>query len=472
MRKTKIIATIGPASNNKQTIMEMAKAGMNVARINMSHGSHEVHQQNINIVKEVRKELNKAIAIMIDTKGPEIRLKEFENGSVVVEDSSEFVIKHDSVLGNSKMANVTCEDFYLKVKIGDVILFCDGLVKMIVKNIENKDIVCTVLIGGNLSTSKSLNVPNVYLNLPYMSEKDMLDVKFAIENDVDYIAASFVSTKEDVVVLQKFLQANNANNIKIIAKIENSTGIENVDEILEIVDGMMIARGDLGVEIPYERLPKIQKEIIKKCISKGKRVITATEMLESMILNPRPTRAETSDVANAVYDGSSAIMLSGETAVGKYPVKAVATMSDIAEFTEAGIHYKKRFLMQDFSIETIADAISNTAVKASLDLKCSAIFVVTDSGSSAKMISRFKPICPIIAVTTNIKTYYQLAMCWGIIPFFAKEQKTIDELFADTVNINNNDFDFIHLGDNIVYVASTVVGKTGHTNILKIEQVK
>lgn len=472
MRKTKIIATIGPVSSTKPVIMEMVKAGMDVGRINMSHGSYAVHKKNIDFIKEIRAELKRSIAIMIDTKGPEVRVKEFENGGTEIIDGSIFVIKHENVIGNSTMVSVTCSDFYLRVKQGDILLFCDGLIKMVVEHIENQEIFCRVLIGGSISNNKSLNVPNVRLNLPYMSEKDKEDVLFAIENDVDYIAASFVSCKEDVIILQNFLNENKANNIKIIAKIENSSGIENIDDILNFVDGVMVARGDLGVEIPYERLPQIQKEIIKKSISSGKRVITATEMLESMINNARPTRAETSDVGNAVYDGTTAVMLSGETAVGKYPVQAICNMARIAEYTESCIHYKKRFLMQDFSIFNIADSVSNTAVKASLDLNCSAIFVVTDSGASAKMISRFKPMCPIIAVTTNIKTFYHLSLSWGIIPYFVEEQVTVDEIFNGNVTIDKKNFDFIKSGDCVVYVASTFVGKTGHTNLLKIEEVK
>lgn len=472
MRKTKIIATIGPASSSKSIIMEMVKAGMDVARINMSHGNYKEHKERIDIVKEVRAELGRPIAIMIDTRGPEVRLKTFKDGEVEVKDGDVFVIKFDDVVGTNQMANVTCKDLYLRIKQADVLLFCDGLVQMIVEKIENQDIFCRVIVGGKLANSKSINVPNVHLNLPYMSEKDKEDVLFAISNDVEFIAASFMSNKDDALDMQRFLTENGGSFIRVIAKIENSAGIQNVDDILTAVDGVMVARGDLGVEIPYERLPPIQKEIIKKCIAKSKRVITATEMLESMINNPRPTRAETSDVGNAVYDGTTAIMLSGETAVGKYPVQAIHNMSRIAEYTESCIHYKKRFQMQECEVNTVPDAISNTAVKSSLDLDCSAIFVLTDSGSSAKMISRFKPICPIVAVTSNLKTYYSLAISWGVIPFFMKEQVAIDELFSNTLDVRINKFDFIHSGDKIIYVASTFFDKKGYTNLLKIVEVQ
>lgn len=471
MRKTKIVATIGPASDDKRTIMEMAKAGMNVARLNMSHGTHQQQKRRIDIIKQVREELGEPIGIMMDTRGPEIRLKKFENDSVEVADGSIFIIKNDDIIGNDKMASVTCDDFYLRIKIGDVVLLCDGLIKMVVEDIKNKDVYLRVVIGGTLSNSKSINVPGVMLNLPYLSEADKSDILFGIENGIDFIAASFVSTKEDVMVLKRFLALNNAIDIDIVAKIESMKGVENLDAILTVTDGIMVARGDLGVEIDYARLPQLQKEIIKKSRESGKRVITATEMLESMIKNPRPTRAETSDVANAVYDGTSAIMLSGETAAGKYPVQAIKTMATIAEQTESCIHYKKRFINQDFKINNIADSISNTAVKASMDLNCSAILVVTDSGASARMISRFRPICPIIAITAHERTYYKLALSWGVMPICGTEQKTMEELFTHATDISKY-YSFINSGDTVVTVASTFVGKSGHTNILKIEQVK
>lgn len=471
MRKTKIVATLGPASETKKVVLEMAKAGMNVARINMSHGTYEEHVRRIQVVKEVREELDEPIAIMIDTRGPEIRLKTFENDYAVVKDGETFVIKHDEVVGNSQMANVTCSDLYLRIKVGDVLLMCDGLVKMIVDNIENKDIYLKVLVGGVLSNSKSINVPNVYLDLPYLSDADKKDILFGIENDVDTIAASFVSTKEDLLSLRKFLFKNNGNNIDIVAKIESAKSVENLDSILEATDGVMVARGDLGVEIPYEKLPYMQKVIIKKSREAGKRVITATEMLESMVNNPRPTRAETSDVANAVYDGTSAIMLSAESAIGKYPVLAIKTMSNIATETEATINYKNRFHSQDFEIETIPDSISNTAVKASLDLDCSLIWVVTDTGTSARLISRFRPICPIMAITTNKKTYHQLALSWGVIPQYASTQQTIDGLFKHSTDIQKI-CTFVKNKDKIITVSSTILDKTGYTNILKIEEIR
>lgn len=470
MRKTKIIATLGPASDNKRAILEMAKAGMNVARINMSHGDHQQHKRRIDLVKEVREELGLPIGIMMDTRGPEVRLKRFKDSSVEVKDGQKFTIVHEDILGDCNQASVTCADLYTRLNVGNTVLLCDGLVKMVVEEIKGKDVVLKVLVGGTLSNSKSINVPGVDLNLPYLSDSDKSDILFGIENDVDFIAASFVSTKDDILVLKRFLAQHNATEIDIVAKIESLKGVENLAQIIPLTDGIMVARGDLGVEVPYERLPQLQKEIIKRSRDCGKRVITATEMLESMIKNPRPTRAETSDVANAVYDGTSAIMLSGETAAGSYPVEAVRTMARIAEQTESCIHYKKRFINQEFVIETIADSISNTAVKASMDLSCSAILVVTDSGASARMISRFRPICPIIAITTRQKSYYKLALSWGVVPVFGAEQKTVDQLFNHANDISKY-YSFVSSGDTVVTVASTYVGQSGRTNMMKIEKI-
>lgn len=470
MRKTKIVATLGPATNNKKIILALAHAGMNVARINMSHGDHQIQKERIDLVKTVREEVGEPIGLLLDTRGPEIRLKKFENNSVVVEDGGSFVLTNKEILGTTEIACITCDDFYARIKKGDAVLMCDGLVKMIVRDIIDQDIHLNVITGGTLSNSKSINVPGVQLNLPYLSEQDKKDLLFGIENDVDFIAASFVSAKEDILILKKFLLSNGGSNIDVIAKIESQQGVDNIDEILSVCEGIMVARGDLGVEVPFERLPQMQKELIKKARMRGKLVITATEMLESMITNPRPTRAETSDVANAVYDGTSAIMLSGETAMGKYPVESVRIMARIAEQTESGIHYKKRFLSSDFVIENIADSISNSAVKASYDLDCNAILVATESGKSARMISRFRPICPIIAITTVLKSYYKLGLSWGVLALYGKEQASVDELFQHATDISKY-YNFVHKNDMVITVASTQVGKSGSTNILKIEKV-
>lgn len=471
MRKTKIVATLGPKSDDKKTIMEMAKAGMNVARINMSHGTQDIHKRRIDLVKEVRDELNEPIAILLDTRGPEVRLKRFKDSSVTVQDGHDFIITAEDILGDETRASVTCEDFYTRINVGDVVLMCDGLVKMIVTAIKDKDIILKVLTGGTLSNSKSINVPGVSLNLPYLSEADKADLIFGIENDVDFVAASFVSTKEDVLVLKRFLAQHNAIDIDIIAKIESQQGVDNIDSILSVCDGIMVARGDLGVEVAFEKLPHLQKTLIKKARESGKRVITATEMLESMINNQRPTRAETSDVANAVYDGTSAVMLSGETAAGKYPVEAIRTMAMICTATETNIHYKKRFHMSDFQIENIADAISSNAVKASFDLKCSAILVATESGTSARMISRFRPCSTVIGITTHAKSYHKMALSWGVVPVYGSEQKNVDELFKHSTDISKY-YNLVNRGETVVCVASTDIGKRGNTNLMKIEVVK
>lgn len=471
MRKTKIIATLGPACGDKKTILAMAKAGMNVARVNMSHGTHEIQAERIQLVKAVRDEIGEPIAILLDTRGPEIRLKKFENGFVTVEDGAAFILCAGDFIGNSERACVTCDDFYTRVKVGDVVLMCDGLVKMQITNIVNSEVLLKVIHGGILSNSKSINVPGVPLNLPYLSEADKKDLLFGLENEVDFVAASFVSCKDDVLILKRFLAAHGSTDINIIAKIESQEGIKNLDEILSVSEGIMVARGDLGVEVPFEKLPPMQKDMIKKARERGKVVITATEMLESMINNSRPTRAETSDVANAVYDGSSAIMLSGETAAGKYPVESIRIMALIAQHTESCIHYKKRFQNSGFVIENIADAISSSAVKSSYDLNCAAILVATDSGASARMVSRFRPSCPIIAITTKIRTYYKLAISWGVVAVYGSEQTSTDMLFQHATDISKC-YGLVNPKDMVITVASTIVGKSGNTNIMKVEQVK
>lgn len=470
MKKTKIIATLGPSTHDKQTILELIAAGMNVARINMSHANHSTHQQKIDLLKEIRQDLREPLAILVDTKGPEVRLQKFENDSVDVRAGDNFHIVHAEVLGTKDYASITYKDLYLYISIGDTLLFCDGLIRMQVFAIKEKDIHLLIVRGGTLSNNKSINVPNVDLKLPYLSEIDKADIKFAIKNDADFIAASFVSTKNDMLCLKKFIKENGSPDIKIIAKIENSKGVENIEDIMPHCDGIMIARGDLGVEIPYERLPHIQKKIIKKALNADKIVIVATEMLESMIINSRPTRAETSDVANAIYDGTSAIMLSGETAIGQYPVDAVKVMSTIAEYTEQTPLYKRRFCNPDFKIETIADSISSNAVTSSIALNCSAILTITRTGSSPQMISRYRPICPIIAIALSKKTYYKLALSWGVIPIYNEEYTTFDELFTEATNICKKQ-NLLIKGDVVITLASDKTGKIASTNILRIDKI-
>ena len=439
-RKTKIIATMGPACADRQVLRDMVNAGMDVARFNMSHSTHEEHLKRMELVKDVRRELAVPVALMLDTRGPEIRLGKFEGDSVEVKTGAEFRLVSEQTEGDSKHASVTCPDFAKMVKPG----------------------------GGTLSNHKSINVVGVHLGMPYLSEQDKKDILFGIKQKVDYIAASFVSCGEDMRVLKNFLLQNGGENIEIIAKIESKMGIDNIDDILALSDGIMIARGDLGVEIPMEALPSIQKNLIKKARAAGKRVITATEMLESMIYKPRPTRAETSDVANAVYDGTGAVMLSGETAAGSYPVQAVKAMSDISAYTEQSIHYRKRFAIAEYETNSIADAVCASAVKASYDLDCNAIVIATRSGKTAKLISGFRPSAPIIAVTRHESTYHKMALTWGVQPILAADQPEATHEAALQATKIAKYFDLVKKGDIVVAVASTGIEDA---NTLTIERV-
>ncbi len=468
VRKTKIIATMGPSCADKKVLRNMVNAGMNVARFNMSHSTHQEHAKRIALVKEIREELSVPISLMLDTRGPEIRLGKFVGDNVEVENGTTFKIVNTPIEGDDKQASVTCPDFYKIVSIGNIVLINDGLIKMQVKKIEGTDIILDVIIGGVLSNHKSINVVGVHLAIPYLSEQDKKDLLFGIEQDVDYIAASFVSCADDMRVLKNFLLQNGGENIEIIAKIESQTGIDNIDEILSIVDGIMIARGDLGVEIPIEALPSIQKSLIKKARANNKRVITATEMLESMIEKPRPTRAEISDVANAVYDGTGAVMLSGETAAGAYPAEAVKAMSDIAAYTEQAIHYRKRFTFSNYDINTIADAICASAVKASYDLNATALVVATRSGKTAKAVSGFRPFCPIIAITHTKKAYNKMAMTWGITPILVADQPEATFAATEQAITIAKYLNLVSNGNTVVAVASTGLDDA---NSIMIEQI-
>ena len=403
MRKTKIVCTIGPSCSDKKTLTEMAKAGMNIARLNFSHGTHEEHLKKINLIKEIRDELNLPIAILLDTKGPEYRIKTFKNGKEILKDGEEFTFTTREVEGTDKIVSVSYPMLHEEVKPGDRILVNNGLLIFKVKKIEDRDIVCEIIAGGEISDRKSMSFPNKVLKQVYLSEQDKADIEFGIKNDIDFIACSFVSCRQDLVDVKNFI--GTSGDVGIIAKIENRSGIDNIEEICEECEGIMIGRGDMGVEIPFEDLPAIQKQLITKCRLLGKRVITATEMLESMIHNPRPTRAEISDVANAVYDGTSAIMLSGETAAGKYPVLTVRTMARIAERTEESVHYARRFREADFQIKNTVDAISHATVGMAIDIGAKVIAACTLSGSTARMISRFRPPVDVLGITTNKKTW-------------------------------------------------------------------
>ena len=469
-RKTKIVCTLGPACRTEETVTEMVKAGMNVARLNFSHNTHEDHLKSIELVKKVREKLGAPIAILLDTKGPEYRIKTFENGKIFLNDGDKFTFTALDIEGDESRVSVNYKNLPNELSKGDKILLNNGLLTFEVDSTTDTDVNCTVLIGGELSNRKSMSFPNKHLKQVYLSEQDKLDLLFGIENDIDFIACSFVSCRQDLLDIKEFLKENNAENIGIIAKIENRSGVDNIDEICEECDGIMIARGDMGVEIPFEELPAIQKKLITKCRLLGKRVITATEMLESMIQNPRPTRAEISDVANAVYDGTSAIMLSGETAAGKYPVLAVKTMAQIAKNTEENIHYEKRFLTREFKIKNTVDAISHATCGMAIDIGAKAIAVCSLSGSTARMVSRFRPAVPIVGITTDEKAWHRLSLSWGIVPVMSESYNSTDVLFYNAAKLTK---DILRLskGDKIVMTGGVTNGQTGNTNLIKVDVI-
>ena len=470
MRKTKIICTIGPASQNKETLTAMCKAGMNVARMNFSHGTYPEQQAKMDLVKEVRQELGLPIAIMLDTKGPEYRIRTFKDGKITLNEGDTFIFTTDEVEGDQTRVSVNYKKLTENLNVGDRILVNNGLVVCEVTAIEGADIVTKVLSGGVLSDRKSMSFPNKVMSGPYLSEQDKQDLLFGIQNEVDFVAASFVSSKSDMQVLRSFLNANGGGNIELIAKIENRSGVDNIEEICELADGVMIARGDLGVEIPFVEVPAIQKRLTSTCRMLGKRVITATEMLESMIQNPRPTRAEISDVANAVYDGSSAVMLSGESAAGKHPVEAVKTMADICEFTEQHTSYQKRFYKADFRIRNTLDAVSHAVCAMAIDVGAKGIVVCSVSGTTARMVSRFRCPVDIIGMTTDERIYRRLALSWGVTPVLAEEFTSQDVMFFHAMSSAKQ---VLHLGkgDRVVLTGGPINGKTGNTNTIKVETV-
>lgn len=470
MRKTKIICTIGPASANEETLEQMCLAGMNVARLNFSHGSHEEHKGKIDIIKKVREKLNVPIPIMLDTKGPEYRIKTFQNGSVEIATGAPFCFTTEDVEGDESRVSVSYAGLIHDLSVGDTILVNNGLVVFRVDELTEKEAICTTQIGGVLSNRKSMSFPNKVMSGPYLSEQDKADLLFGIENDVDYVAASFVSTKADVQSLRQFLNVNGGESIDIIAKIENQSGVDNIEEICEACEGIMIARGDLGVEIPFVQVPSVQKLLISKCRMLGKRVITATEMLESMIQNPRPTRAEISDVANAVYDGTSAVMLSGESAAGKYPVEAVRNMAQICEYTEQHTSYKKRFLSYDFRIKNILDAISHATCAMSIDVNAKAIVVCSVSGTTARMVSRFRSPVDIVGMTTDKKVWRKLALSWGVTPMLSEKFNSVDVMFYKAMDCAKTALG-LSAGDVVVLTAGPINGQSGNTNTIKVEQI-
>lgn len=471
MRKTKIVCTIGPACEQEDILAQMCFAGMNVARLNFSHGTHEEHQKKIDLVKQVREKYNLPIAIMLDTKGPEYRIKTFEDGKIFLQDGDTFTFTINDIIGNQERVAVNYSHLMEDLSIGDRILVNNGLVIFEVKELTDTDAICKVITGGELSNRKSMNFPNKVMKHEFLSETDKEDLLFGIQNEVDFVAASFVSTKKDVQDIREFLDANGGEDIDVIAKIENRSGVDNIEEICELADGIMIARGDLGVEIPSMEVPSIQKYLINKCRLLGTRVITATEMLESMIHNPRPTRAEISDVANAVYDGTSAIMLSGESAVGKYPVEAVKYMVEVAEFTENNINYTKRFKNTEFEIRRNLDAISHSTCAMAIDVKAKGIVVSSISGRTARMVSRFRCPVDIIGMTTSEKVWRKLNLSWGVTPIMCEEFTSIEVMFYHALNQAKKVF-ALEAGDNVVLTGGQINGETGNTNIIKVERIK
>ncbi|MCI7725577.1 MAG: pyruvate kinase [Clostridiales bacterium] len=470
MRKTKIICTIGPSSENEETLTQMCLAGMNVARLNFSHGTHEEHAKKIALIKQVRQKLGLPIAIMLDTKGPEYRIRTFAAGKVTIAEGSSFTFTTDEVEGDETKVSVNYKALHKDLKPGDVVTVNNGMVQFEVQEICGHEIRCKCLVGGVLSDRKSMSFPNKVMSGPYLSEQDKSDILFGIAHGVDFIAASFVSTKQDVLDIQKLLDENGGSDIEIIAKIENRSGVDNVTEICSACGGIMIARGDLGVEIPYVEVPAVQKKLTRKCRLLGKRVITATEMLESMIQNPRPTRAEISDVANAVYDGTSCVMLSGESAAGKYPVEAVKAMASIAEYTEKHTDYKQRFRSSEFFGKNNLDCISHAVCSMAIDVSAKAIVVCSVSGKTAMLVSRFRTPIDIIGMTTDRKIWRRLSMSWGVTPVMADQFPSMEVMFyyakkaaIDALNLQP--------GDNMVLTGGPVNGQQGNTNTMKIETV-
>ncbi len=470
MRKTKIVCTLGPASESEEIVEGLCRAGMNVARLNFSHGTHEYHKERVETVKRVRDRLGLPIAIMLDTKGPEYRIGTFAEGKVTLADGDRFTFTTEKIVGDEHQVSVSYANLPNELSEGDSILLNNGLLSFRVEQIEGCRIECLVVCGGVLSDRKSMSFPGKVMKQPYLSEQDRDDIRFGVENGVDYIACSFVSCKQDLLEVREYLHALGAGDIELIAKIENQSGVDHIEEICECCDGIMVARGDMGVEIPFEKLPAIQKKLITKCRMLGKRVITATEMLESMIVSPRPTRAEISDVANAVYDGTSAIMLSGETAAGKYPVRAVEVMARIAESTESTIKYEKRFYSSDFQIRNLVDAISHSTCGMAIDINAKAIVACSLSGMTARMVSRFRSPVPIIGLTTNETTWRKLALSWGVIPAMCEKFTSTDVLFYTAKKMAQSVLS-LSKGDHIVITGGDTTGFSGNTNLIKIEEI-
>lgn len=472
MRKTKIVCTIGPSTDDDNTLRQIMQAGMNVARFNFSHGDYEMHTRRFEQVCRLRNELGLTIATLMDTKGPEIRLGKFKDDKPVeIHDGDTFILTTEEIVCTAQKACITFKGLPADINVGTSILINDGAIELVAEKITATDIICKVICGGTLSNNKGINVPGVELSMPYLSERDMSDLEFAAKMGYDFIAASFVRTSADVNYLRKFIKSLGWTTPRIIAKIENMDGVENIDEIIAAADGIMVARGDMGVEIPFEKIPAIQKELIQKGYMAGKQVITATQMLESMITNLRPTRAEITDVANAIYDGTSAIMLSGETAAGKHPVEAVKTMARIAETTEDNINYISRLSKRPVdAAKDVTNAISHAAVTTAHDIGAKAVITVTKSGSTARDLSKYRPECMIIGGTPSEIVLRQMAMSWGVVPMLMEEKESTDELF-DSAILTAKENGLLNSGDVAVITAGIPLGVAGTTNMLKVESI-
>ncbi len=472
MKKTKIICTLGPASDNETVLANLIDAGMNVARLNFSHGTHEEHAKKIAMIKKVRDEKKVPLPIMLDTKGPEFRIKTFASGKITLKEGAPFIFTTEDIVGDKTRVSVSFEGICDQMFPGDKILLNNGLIVFEVVKVEKPNVYCKTIIGGEISNRKSMFFPDKQLEMTYLSEQDKADLKFGVEQGVDFVACSFVSKAQDIIDVRNWLRecGSDDGEIEIIAKIESRTGVNNLDTIVEVCDGIMVARGDLGVEVPFEELPNIQKSIIKACRVHGKRSITATEMLESMIKQPRPTRAEISDVANAVYDGSSAIMLSGETAAGAYPVEAVKAMAKIARQAEANTNYIAYIKESDYHIEKLSEALAHSACTLAQDIGANVIVVCTRTGGTAKTVSRFRPMIDIIGMTTDERAYRKLALSWGVIPVMSEEFYSVDVLFhyAKRAAMQTG---LVKKDDKIVLTGGTPNGKSGNSNLINVETV-
>ncbi|WP_449602690.1 pyruvate kinase [Paenibacillus sp. Marseille-Q9583] len=472
MRKSKIVCTIGPASESLENIKKLILAGMNVARLNFSHGDFEEHGARIKTIRQASKELNKTVAILLDTKGPEIRTGKLEVEPIELVQDEYLTLTTEEILGTQERISITYSELPNDVQVGSTILIDDGLIGLTVVDIQGTEIKTRIVNGGTIKSKKGVNVPGVNISLPGITEKDTNDILFGIEQDIDFIAASFVRKASDVQEIRELLSKNNASHIQIISKIENQQGVDNLDEILEASDGLMVARGDLGVEIPAEDVPLAQKLMIQKCNVAGKPVITATQMLDSMQRNPRPTRAEASDVANAIFDGTDAIMLSGETAAGKYPVESVLTMSRIAEKAESALDHREIFSKQQTLQETtVTEAISQSVAISALDLNAKAILSSTVTGHTARVVSKYRPKAPIIAVTTQERTMRQLSLVWGVTPVFGKVATSTDELLETAIQ-GGKDSGLVQTGDLVVITAGIPLGRSGSTNLVKVSTIE